>query len=354
MKYLVIAVLLLLRTNSYAQSSTDSLQPFCMKQQQYRDFHSTVVDDDFRLYFSFPPGYDTATGKFPVLYVTDGDWNFTLIMQCFNGLKQDYITVEPIIVAIGYGDGKNQRDRDLQPANGAANFLGFLSKELIPYVQQHFKAAGERTLYGYSAGGLFASYTLFQQPELFNTVLIGAPGGAGVETLRQAENYFQSHTTLHSRVFIGVGAHELETVRNVQRIKTYLSAKKLSGLELETAVSPGMGHGAGVMPVMQQAVRFAYCKRFTPLKSYPRNIIRYAGTYADTASPDNKLRVAANANKLQILLKGVGKDTLAYDLLPTSDSSFFMQEAPAQLIIFGSSHFKVVLKNNETLVYKKL
>lgn len=349
-----VAAALLSIASGYSQSATDSLQPVRMDHVLYRDIHAAAVGDDFRLYFTFPPGYDTATRKFPVLYVTDGDWSFANVLNCFSTLRQDYITVEPVIISIGYGKGKNQRNRDLDPSNGAANFLAFLSKEVIPYVEEHFKVSEERALYGYSLGGLFTSYVLFHQPELFNSFLIGAPGGNGVELVQKMEEHLQSRAKLPSKIFLGVGSFELETVKNIGRFKTFVAAKKIPGLELGTAIVPGMGHGTAIFPVMQQAVFFAYCNTFKPVNADPRHFMHYAGIYADAETPARKLKIIYKANKLQLQGKGVGKDTITYDLIPRSDSSFFMREAPDRFIIFSKDHFKVVLRDNERVLFNKL
>ncbi|HEY0245844.1 MAG TPA: alpha/beta hydrolase-fold protein, partial [Mucilaginibacter sp.] len=59
---------------------------------------------------------------------------------------------------------------------GAAVFLGFIEKELMPMIDSKYKSdPANRTLYGYSMGGLFGSYVLFTKPALFKNILIGSP-----------------------------------------------------------------------------------------------------------------------------------------------------------------------------------
>lgn len=344
---------------AFAQSATEPMSPVCFPYMQYKDLHSAVVGDDFRIYCSFPPGYDTATGKFPVLYLTDGDWNLTTAINCFSSLRQDYITTEALIVAIGYGQGKNQRSRDLDPAAGADKFLAFIATELIPYVELHFKASRERVLYGYSLGGLFSSYVLFRQPELFNAILIGAPGDNGTGLIPGAKKYLQSHAALHPRIFIGAGSFELENVRNIERFEKYLTARQVPSSQFETVVSPGLGHGAAVSAVMQNAIRFAFCRRFQPVGLSGRQLGGYIGMYARVDAPDKTFRIAYQSGSLRLLLKGSGEDTLAYQLIPASDSSLFMREAPDQLIVLpkksaGQASVLKVVRKDQSLLYKKL
>jgi len=54
--------------------------------------------------------------------------------------------------------------------------LNFISKELIPYVQEHYPAdPSDRGLFGYSFGGLFASWVLKEDPKLFKRMGISSP-----------------------------------------------------------------------------------------------------------------------------------------------------------------------------------
>lgn len=121
------------------------------------------------------------------LYVLDGlAW-----IPTFARIEDDLIArrrIEPVIlVGVAYRDALNTGDlrkEDFTPAfgrapnrtGGADAFLGVLRDELIPYAEAHLPIApGERGLVGHSYAGLFAAYTLAQQPELFDRYLIMSP-----------------------------------------------------------------------------------------------------------------------------------------------------------------------------------
>ncbi len=51
----------------------------------------------------------------------------------------------------------------------------FLKEELIPYIGNTYRTSPRnRTINGYSLGGLFAIYTLFTEPGLFKRYIIGS------------------------------------------------------------------------------------------------------------------------------------------------------------------------------------
>lgn len=62
----------------------------------------------------------------------------------------------------------------------AEQFLDWMKADVMPYVEDKLfpKAnlhTGRKALYGHSYGGIFALNTMFTEPELFNSYLIGSP-----------------------------------------------------------------------------------------------------------------------------------------------------------------------------------
>src|SRR4051812_37251972 len=98
-----VFALAILSTTIFAQVKGTIPTPFGEKELVSWDFHSKIIGEDYTIYVHYPPGYDTTKTKYPVLYMTDGDWNMTVAMNCFRMLRQDYETTEPLIVGIGYG-----------------------------------------------------------------------------------------------------------------------------------------------------------------------------------------------------------------------------------------------------------
>jgi hypothetical protein len=83
------------------------------------------------------------------------------------------------------------RNRDFLPVHvdripssgGAEKFLGFLSEELVPYINENFRSSGFNILLGHSFGGTFAVYSLLTEPDLFTGYIAVSPA------LQFADNY---------------------------------------------------------------------------------------------------------------------------------------------------------------------
>jgi len=117
----------------------------------------------YSLAIYLPADYAATSDSLPVIYATDGVADLSDPTQ-YNGWQTPDMArileakgLRAIIVGIG---GYERRGTDyLLP--GATDFYGFVTAELIPYVEKHYRAsASGRTLSGHSYGGLFVGLAM--------------------------------------------------------------------------------------------------------------------------------------------------------------------------------------------------
>jgi predicted alpha/beta superfamily hydrolase len=122
--------------------------------------------------------------KYPVVYVLDGNAHFISVVGMLQRFSGNNITPEMIVVAIPNTD----RTRDLthskakpnppmvpeglaNASGGGKNFLSFIEKELVPYIDKTYPTEPYKMLIGHSFGGLFVMNALLEKPELFNSYI---------------------------------------------------------------------------------------------------------------------------------------------------------------------------------------
>ena len=315
---------------AFSQPKSTSATPYVEKEIVQWDFTSKTIGDDFTIYIHFPPGYDTSKTKYPVLYMIDGDWNMTVAMNCFNMLRQDYsITTEPLIVGIGYGNRPNKRSRDLDPGKGGPKFLDFIQTEVMHFIEKQYRVTDNKTLYGYSLGGMFTTYVLFEHPGLFNMIGIGAPGNAGNDLMIEAKKYFATHKDLNTKVFLGVGSYEHDNVKHINDFKTYVDKQNFKDFDLLTGITPNAAHGAALAQVMQNAIKFFYCSQHKPIVVAASELSKYTGTYQIAGNPDSKLMFYVDKSALFL------KDgNIPLQLVPFTKDGFFIYENEKMDIVF--------------------
>jgi predicted alpha/beta superfamily hydrolase len=226
---------------------------------QVKVFNSSIIEDDFYIYISLPDGYDESVNKYPVLYLLDGDISFGIAASIARYLQFGNTIPELIIVGIGYGSLKkskgNDRNRDYTISNrrnrpgsgGAPKFRKFLQEELIPYIDDEFRTIpDDRTIYGYSLGGLFALYSIFTEPDLFNRYIIGSPHLAwdNFRIFSVQEEAFNSIGDINASMFISVGSEQSpETYFDpIDKMVTLFEEKGYENLNLYTKVFDGGTH----------------------------------------------------------------------------------------------------------------
>ena len=176
--------------------------------------HSNVLDEDRTIMVSLPLNYQNAQSKYPVLYLLDaeGNFNFTAgVMQFLASTNQ-----LPEIILIGIRN--TNRNRDFTPvkvegiaaSGGANNFLDFLEKELMPYVDKNYPTESYRILVGHSLCGMFSFYTFFTRPQLFNSSVAVSPWliHNNHYLMDYAKDHLSKITSLNKTVYFTAGSLE--------------------------------------------------------------------------------------------------------------------------------------------------
>ena len=112
---------------------------------------SEVLEELRTVYVSLPASYRQSQRSYPVLYLLDGNWHFPIVASQVRYLSEcgasDIIAPELIVVGIENVD----RDKDFTPTHvpeyegmefptsgEAADFLQFLTRELVPFINHFF------------------------------------------------------------------------------------------------------------------------------------------------------------------------------------------------------------------------
>lgn len=146
----------------------------------YFPYSSRATGRTYHIYVRLPQDYASSSAKrYPVVYVLDGDSLFPLIAATHVFLTIDDKLPEMIVVGIAYGSfdsSVNKRGIDFMPPSsaiapeqsGAPAFQRFLKDELVPRVEQEFRAdAAQRILFGQSRSASFVLYSAFTDPDFF-------------------------------------------------------------------------------------------------------------------------------------------------------------------------------------------
>jgi len=258
--------------------------------------HSTHVKQTFKVQVMLPARKKQEVTRFPVVYVTDGNFAFDAlksISYSIQTLERD--SARFILVGIGYpGESPNAgamlRCRDMtfpgyprmsmkpppilgvplaeegtKDFDGAEDFKRFIADELIPLIDEKYETVpGDRTYFGHSAGGGFGLYTLFTESEVFKNYIISSAAvlyhgktSAGINyenydfLLQDARQFIASKKSIgNTKVYMSVGTEEefepgladWQLTSSFYRLAALMKAASIPGLTLIAEALAGETH----------------------------------------------------------------------------------------------------------------
>ena len=190
---------------------------------------SIHVKDSFDIHISFPVGYDSANGKLPVIYYMDANLKSgNKLREIVDGFNKTGKPINAILVGVGHfhnyrvlrrrdfitpfiKNGQDSLISDEKNFGQSENFYLFLKKELIPFIEQNYKASPQnRTYIGHSLSGLFAFYCLLKKDRLFETHISLSPAlWINYDNIYEFEKkYRKDSASLHATMHLVVGSQE--------------------------------------------------------------------------------------------------------------------------------------------------
>jgi predicted alpha/beta superfamily hydrolase len=249
-RILLLTVLLLGSTLAAA----DSAPLVTLEHTEHRTLRSDKIGQTYDLFVSLPADYATSGKTYPVLYVLDG-WHFPFFAYLQNNNLYSERMRPVIFVTIGHGANGYLplRARDFTPtptdqeptSGGAAEFLGFLEQDIIPWVDRTYRTdPNDRGLLGHSYGGLFALYTLEERPGLFQRIVAASPvAGWDNNLLLKAAAAKLAGIPHPVRLDLSAGDDQ-DTAEETRAFAAELARLKPVNLEYRCTIYPGENHNS--------------------------------------------------------------------------------------------------------------
>jgi uncharacterized protein len=265
------------RIGGMKQAST-SPRRLVLADTELLELPSELTGKQHELIVGLPPSYASEPARrYPVLYVLDGQWDFTLVHAVLGGLRYDQRVPELLVVGLSYGGERPRYDMlrgdDYTPTRsrpayanepfggGGPRFLDLLEHTIVPLIERRFRCSDERVLAGSSLGGLFALFTLFERPELFRSVVAISPAvGWDERWLFARERAFrEQNAQLQARLWLGAGEREWPHFTAACReFFEQIEASAYVDLALATSVIAGERHSSVKPEAFNRGLRFVF------------------------------------------------------------------------------------------------
>lgn len=227
----------------------------------------------YQLHIHLPGSFAKTPGRrYPVLYVTDGYWDFATIVASYNNLAYDKVVPEFIVVGLGYvGDDLDYgqlRRWELSPvamgpdSGQADKFIASLEKDIFPLLEREYRAdPAQRYLAGSSLGGLFTLHAMYARPDLFKGYIAASPAVVAGDDwiIRQAKAYAATGKPLPARLYVTGAEYEWPGfLAGIQRYQALLPELKHPGLVFQNRTIDGERHAGTKAESYTRGMRFVF------------------------------------------------------------------------------------------------
>jgi len=239
---------------------------------------SRTTPHRYQVWIDLPASYATSDRKYPVVFVTDPQYAFTLVHGIRHLLGRRGQNIEDfILVGLSLAEGDepaDSRSRDYTPTNplgkpgrdpdlygaksygGAAAYRDYVQTEVFRLVGSTYRADMNRTTFlGHSYGSLFGAYTLLTKPEMFQNYILGSPSFWFDQKaiLKLEEQYSREHRDLKARVMLYAGSYETvrpgpryyrknDLVKDLLQFEESLKRRRYAGLRIGSQIVAGEDH----------------------------------------------------------------------------------------------------------------
>jgi predicted alpha/beta superfamily hydrolase len=256
-----------------AAEKTPSYPPHTIPGSELRVLPENAAGRHYQLSVGLPASYaKQSVRRYPVVYVTDGYWDFQKLDAIRGSLVFDKVVPEFIIVGLGYAgenlDYGRLRAWELSPValggdantGHAADFLATIETQIIPFVEREYRAdPAHRVLAGASLGGLFTLYAMYAKPDLFSAWVAVTPAVAVNDSwlLGYEQRFAQAGGVLEGRLFASMGENENpDFLSAILRYNARVASRKYPHLAYQFRIIDGERHAGMQLESYTRGLRF--------------------------------------------------------------------------------------------------
>lgn len=244
---------------------------------------SKFLNQEREILIYTPTDYDWRTNEyFNVIYVFDSqnreffDYTSSIISFLTDG-NQSFIVVgisSPYNEELDYSRNNDllpvletvsSKDRYGKYSGNSDNFLGYVSSEVIPYINSNYRTLNHNIVVGHSLGASFILYSLLEKPNLFKNYIAISPNLAyDEEKLGKAlTNFDYSKIKKQTLIYLSNANEGIEYWKEWkparERVYSFLrDSLKNEDIKVEINHFPNKNHWNTFPPSLDNALKFYF------------------------------------------------------------------------------------------------
>lgn len=269
----IILLSFVVSINCFAQEK-ESSEPESIEIGKKYKFHSQVLDEDREIWVRVPDGYEHGSTSYPVVYLLDGADHFIFVSGLLRRFERRSMP-KSILVGVNNTDRtrdmtpptQNEKEKEQSPsAGGADNFTKMFAEDLIPYINENFRAKDFKTLIGHSFGGLYITRLLTTNPDLFNAYLSISPSlwWNDQKVVTSFEEQLKVNPEMKALIYMTMGNERGDMLGGMMKMVGVLETEQPKNIRWDYKVHPAETHSTNPDISELEAFEFFYKDWFVP------------------------------------------------------------------------------------------
>lgn len=177
--------------------------------------YSEILSEKRSFFISVPASYEHdefyVAKRYPVMILLDADTHFEYASRMIHFMSDGSNEQIPEMIVVAVRNTNRTRDMTSDLTNKTDHFLDFLVKELLPYIDQHYRTVPYRLLVGHSLAGLFALNCFLDQSK-FNACIAIDPTLRWNNDfiLKKADSVLKGNLSFHGRLYLSQASNPFE------------------------------------------------------------------------------------------------------------------------------------------------
>lgn len=270
-KALLVTGLLVFATTCFAAEKNDNVKAV--------NLVSSISDQTLTFDVILPKGYnDNSEIRYPVLFTTAGGSRKTVLTEQINWLSHvDFGPMPKVITVLMPFIKLEDNQTKFAASSGSLDLITaqVLEKELIPYIDKHFRTHPYRMMEGFSTSGNFPLYVFANHPELINAYFVSSPALAQDKSGLVSSFDSTSPTNAHKNrsLYLNLGSFTENKVP-FKQLKAALSkwkAANTEGLSMELLDYSAMNYLSAPVILFDTAVQQLFSDRAPELSLFKQS-----------------------------------------------------------------------------------
>lgn len=228
--------------------------------------NSKILSEPREIMISLPEDYNATSTTYPVHILLDGEQNIEHAVASSRMLAKWAGLPQAIIVGIAstnrVRDFTPSRDSNYSPdSGGASKFAQFIEKEVMTFVDGHYRTHPYRILTGHSLGGLFGATQLLENNSFFSAFILIAPAlwWNNFSIFERIDTLEDTTFLANYPVFLGIGEKDGDGMKQeLMRFYTELKKKYKDKQTVKYKAYPEEGHMSAPLKVFYDGTKHVF------------------------------------------------------------------------------------------------